>query len=93
MVRSTRSGVLTPERVVGRRPALSPTAVRDDPDTSSHAWRGHTARFHSNLLTDATSRGWRRITLLDRRPGHRETMSDYLIRALRRAYSRSERDR
>jgi hypothetical protein len=61
-----------------------PPPVRDDPSTSSHAWRRHTARFHSNLLTDATSRCWRRITLLHRRPGLRETMSDYLIRDLER---------
>jgi hypothetical protein len=71
---------------------LSTTAVRDDPSTSSHAWRRHTARFHSNLLTDATSRGWRRITLLHRRAGLRETMSDYLIRDLER-YGVAIRDR
>jgi thioredoxin reductase (NADPH) len=71
---------------------LSTTAVRDDPSTSSHAWRRHTARFHSNLLTDATSRGWRRITLLHRRAGLRETMSDYLIRDPER-YGVAIRDR
>jgi thioredoxin reductase (NADPH) len=71
---------------------LSTTAVRDDPSMSSHAWRRHTARFHSNLLTDATSRGWRRITLLHRRAGLRETMSDYLIRDPER-YGVAIRDR
>jgi thioredoxin reductase (NADPH) len=60
--------------------------------TSPHAWRRHTARFHSNLLTDGTSRGWRRITLLHRRAGLRETMSDYLIRDLER-YGVAIRDR